>query len=67
MATLNNSCTPSSCRPHRDLARHLNVSNVAETVNSAFEVEWQQPLRTHRSLPGCWLETGSGRSLFRSG
>lgn len=49
MATLNDSSTFCSGRPNRDLARHLNVSDVAETVNSAFEIEGQQPL--HSGLP----------------
>jgi hypothetical protein len=45
VATLNDRSTIRSGRPIRDVAKHLKVSDVAETVNSACEVEGQQPLR----------------------
>ena len=48
MANLSDSSTFSSCRPHRDLASHLNVCDLADCVNWAFEVEGQQPLQDRR-------------------
>jgi hypothetical protein len=48
VATPNDSSTFSTGRSRRRLACHLNGRDVAETVNSAFEVDRQQTLQSCR-------------------